>query len=325
MQLPFWQLPCVLGEKSMKGLELSQRYYERCFKDILFNDFINISNNLAIGLCGSGSECFGFDDNISEDHDFEPGFCIFIPDEDVIDRRTAFLLQRAYDKLPKEFEGYKRSIISPVGGNRHGVIRINDFIIDKLGGFPLTNEQWLRLPSYSLAEFINGEIWYDGNGHFTAIRQYVKDMPEDVRLKRLAGQLIVMAQSGQYNVERCMNHGEIAASQLAVNEFVNSALEAIFLINHMYKPYYKWSFRALTNLPALSHLYYPLEFLLLGDKDDRNGKLFTIGEICHAIQDELRKQCISSMECDDMEKHAYSVNDHIKDNDIRSLNIFYTV
>jgi hypothetical protein len=90
-------------------------------------------------------------------------------------------------------------------------------------------------------------------------------------------------------------------------------------------PYYKWSFKAMKSLPVLSDLYQGLESLLLQGGYDKNLKLYTIGEICHAVQDELRKQNVSAMECDDMEKHAYSVNDHIKDANIRSMNIFCTV
>ncbi len=314
-----------MRKSEMKGLELSRKYYEECFKELLFSEFAGISEKVAVGLCGSGSECYGFDDEISTDHDFEPGFIIFIPSEDVIDRRTAFLLQRSYDKLPKEFNGYKRSLVSPVGGSRHGVIRIADFVYDKLGSFPFSTEQWLSLPLNNLSETVNGEIWYDGYGHMNAIRKYVSEMPEEIRLKRMAGQLIVMAQSGQYNVERCINHGEIAASQLAINEFVNATLTVIFLLNQKYMPYYKWSFKAMRSLPILSDLYQGLESLLLLGSDNKNSKLFTIGEICHAVQDELRKQGVSAMECDDMEKHAYSVNDHIKDANIRSMNIFCTV
>jgi len=41
------------------------------------------------------------------------------------------LLERAYSALPKEYMGFKRSPLSPVGGNRHGVIRISDFFETK--------------------------------------------------------------------------------------------------------------------------------------------------------------------------------------------------
>ena len=68
----------------MKGLELSRKYYEECFKELLFTEFADLSKKVAVGLCGSGSECYGFDDEISTDHDFEPGFIIFVPSEDVI-------------------------------------------------------------------------------------------------------------------------------------------------------------------------------------------------------------------------------------------------
>ena len=111
----------------MKGLELSRAYFEEYGRPMLEKDFPQLLPFLAAGLTGSGSECFGFDDNISQDHDFEPGFCLFLPGEDIVDRRTAFLLERAYAKLPKEFCSLKRSLLQPVGGSRHGVIRTGDF------------------------------------------------------------------------------------------------------------------------------------------------------------------------------------------------------
>ena len=129
----------------MKGLEIAEKYYLEFGREMIDNEFSDIKDKIAVGLAGSGSECFGFDDDISRDHDFEPGFCIFIPDESVIDRKTAFLLERAYAKLPKEFMGMKKSLLSPVGGGRHGVIRIPDFFTEKTGtpDANLSTAQWL--------------------------------------------------------------------------------------------------------------------------------------------------------------------------------------
>ena len=63
----------------MKGLELSKKYYLEYGLPMLERDFAQYLPFLAIGLVGSGSECLGYDDEISTDHDFEPGFCIFYP------------------------------------------------------------------------------------------------------------------------------------------------------------------------------------------------------------------------------------------------------
>ena len=117
----------------MKGLELSERFYREYGEPMLKEQFPDLLPYIAAGLFGSGSECYGFDDELSQDHDFEPGFCIFLPSETVVDRRKAFLLERAYTKLPKEFEGFKRALVTPVGGARHGVLRTEDFSRKKPG------------------------------------------------------------------------------------------------------------------------------------------------------------------------------------------------
>ena len=75
----------------MKGLELSKAFYEEYGKEML-EEFPELLPYLAAGLAGSGSECFGYDDEISADHDLEPGFCIFLPGEEIVDRKSAFLL-----------------------------------------------------------------------------------------------------------------------------------------------------------------------------------------------------------------------------------------
>ena len=154
----------------MRGLELARAYYEAHGAPMLREQFPHLMPLVAAGLFGGGSECFGYDDDISRDHDFEPGFMLLLSGEDVVSRRQAFLLERAYGKLPREFMGLRRGLMQPVGGPRHGVLRTADFFMEKVGSPDgvLTVGQWLSTPEYALAEAVNGAVFFDGSGEVTA-------------------------------------------------------------------------------------------------------------------------------------------------------------
>ena len=313
----------------MNGLELSRAFFEEYGRPMLETQFGEWMPYLAAGLFGSGSECFGFDDDVSRDHDFEPGFCIFLPEESVVDRRTAFLMERAYSKLPRTFMGLSRPVLQPVGGARHGFFRTTEFF-RKLIGSPhgmLDLREWLSLPEQSLAEATNGELYFDSLGEVTRIRDALRYFPEDVRCKKLAGQLLLMEQAGQYNYERCIAHGETGAAQLAIGEFVSSAMSAVFLLNRQYQPYYKWRFRAFRHLKKLSELADPFEQLLTtgNDPDRAAWKACQIEAVCSAVRSELALQGLSNAEGDDLERHAYAVNDLIENSELRNLHILAAI
>lgn len=313
----------------MKGIEISKAYFDEYGRPMLEKDFSDILPYLCVGMVGSGSDCYGFDDEISRDHDFEPGFCIFIPNEDAVDRRKEFLLERAYAKLPKEFMGLKRSLVSPVGGRRNGVIRTEEFYTNKIGSADgkLSVLDWLTISESYLFEATNGEIFFDNYGEFSEIRNRIMNMPEDIRLKKLAGNMLLMAQSGQYNYGRCLSHGETGAAQLAVIEFVNAAMKTVFLLNKKYMPYYKWSFRAMRDLKLFSTFSDSFEYLLTSENDSVTAQTKTdvIEDIASMIIGYLIDNEMTKAICGDLEKHAYSVNDSISDPNIRNMNIFTAV
>ena len=313
----------------MTGMELAREYWESFGAPMIREQFPEQEGLIAAALTGSGSECYGFDDELSRDHDFEPGFCLFLPGEDRVDRRTAFLLERAYAKLPQEFRGFRRQKMGPVGGHRHGVFRIDEYFTEKVGcpAAELTPERWLRLPDYALAEAVNGEVFRDDAGILTACRDTLREIPEDVRRKKLAGQLLIMGQSGQYNYRRCLGHGETGAAQLAAGEFVRSAMAVFFLLRRTYMPYYKWSFRALRALPGGEDLGRSLEWLLTTENGEElaEDKYFCMEGIAADFIELLQEQGLTKADCGDLEKHAYSVNDGIRDPEIRNLHILYCV
>ena len=205
-------------------------------------------------------------------------------------------------------------------------MRISDFYrrFTGLPGAPETWQDWLYLPSYALAQAVSGEVFRDDLGEFSRIRQEIAcGMPEDVRRKKLAARLALMAQSGQYNYARCLAHGEDGAAMLAVSEFIKNTAEAVFLLNRRHAPYYKWLLRGMRGLEKLGELADALEFLLTGDNDE-DGKVLksqVIEDICAQIVSELHTQGLSCGNWDYLEKHAFDVQSHIGNASIRALHV----
>jgi hypothetical protein len=308
----------------MKGLELSRKYYETYGKPMLEEEFPDYVPRIAVGLAGEGSECFGFDDDISTDHDFGPSFCLWLTDEDYA--AIGEKLAADYAKLPAEFEGVRFENASAYGDGRRGVMRTGDFY-EKLTGSRNGQFSWqdfLFVPDYSFATAVNGQVFTDPLGEFSAIRERIKTaMPEDIRLKKIAARAASMAQSGQYNFSRCQKHGETAAAAVALSEFAKQTVMMVFLLNRQYCPYYKWMFRAMKELPLLSGLSADLEWLLAEENKDGTIalKIDRIEKISAAVIGELKRQNLTDGDWDYLEPHAFSVMMRIQDGQIRALHV----
>lgn len=306
----------------MRGIDLSRAFYEEYGKPMLEGEFSEIVDRIAVGLVGHGSECFGFDDEISTDHDFEPGFCLWLTDED--ERDFGFKLFRAYSKLPKEYMGVKCLNKSALGAQSKGVHTISEFYSEYTGrcGAPECWQDWLYTPSHYFAEATNGEVFHDPLGKFSEIRKMIKfGMPEDVRLKKIASCALKAAQSGQYNYKRCIFHGELGSARLALDEFVRNCTEIVFLLEKRHAPYYKWVFKAMRDLHKLAPLSEKLEKLITLPSDETLMIELEIEAISSEIISELKNQNITKATCGFLESHAYSVNQMIENSEIRNLHI----
>lgn len=307
----------------MKGLELSKAYYEAFGKQMIHDKFPELEKEIAIGLVGSGSECYGYDDEISKDHDFEPGFCMFVPP--YFDEKTIFKLERAYASLPSEYLGYKRRKLTPIDEMKYGVIRIDEFYKNKIGyafGFE-TLTDWLKVEEFYILEATNGEVFKDDLGVFSIVRNNLKNIPQDVILKKLAGNLFLMHQSGMYNFTRMIQRNDLSGAQVSLFEFVKHAINCIYLLNNTLMPYYKWMFKGLDNLTLLNDLKNDLSFLILNNNDKETiiKKQELISLISERIISELINKNYTKEKCSNLDTHAYSVNNQIKDPELRNLNI----
>lgn len=241
----------------MKGMALSRTFWEQCAKPMVERRHPRLRGRVAAGLIGHGSECYGFDNEQSHDHDFGPGCCLWLTDEDY--RRFGADLQADYDALPETFMGYgpRESTARAQGpARRVGVFAIGDFFAGITGyrAAPTDDRphEWLMLDEATLAAATNGEVFADPLGALLSTRQGFKTMPDDVRLSLISKRLGMIAQAGQYNLPRMLKRGDGAAAWLAVNACVEAAASLVFLINTPitagYMPFYKWRFAALRRL-----------------------------------------------------------------------------
>ena len=306
----------------MKGLEEARKFYEEAGAEMISRNFGDFENRIAVGLVGHGSECFGFDDQPSRDHEFETGFCIWLTKDD--EEKIGFRLMRAYDKLVKSVNGERADRV--VENGFQGVFVTGDFYRRYTGcdGAPKTWQDWLYTNSAYFAEATNGEVFRDDLGEFTKIRnEILHGMPEDVRAKKIGSCSLKAAQSGQYNYARCLAHGEEGAAMLALFEFVTNAIELAFLLNRKHCPYYKWALRSMDGLDKFAELKQPLEFLLTADNDKagQSVKKAIVEDISLALANEINAQFDLGVEGGFLEPYAYAIQKRIKNSDIRNLHI----
>lgn len=303
----------------MKGLELSRQYWLYIGRPALAAACPALLNRACVGLVGEGSECFGFDDEISRDHDWGPGFCLWLTPEDMETYGAA--AQEFYRGLPQEYLGFRRLHVGPETSHRVGVQVIPDFYARYIGfsRAPQTVREWRMAPETGLSVVTNGEVWQDPAGRFSEIRAALLDFyPEQLRRKKLAAACALAAQSGQYNYSRCMRRGETVAAFTALGEFIVQAQKIAFLLNRRYAPYYKWTHRALGTLPILgTELGVRLRMLA----EDSGGREPRIEEISAAIISELRRQGLSSSRSDFLLDHGTEIQAGITDPELRRLHL----
>lgn len=161
----------------MKGIELCRAYFEaegRPMLTELERQYPELKGRLAAGLVGQGSECLGFDDERSRDHDFGASFCIWLPQE--LYARYGGVCQEAYERLPSAFEGMPKRQESRNGSGRVGALSTQQFFYGLIGreDAPQNNMEWMFVPESRLSMASNGEVFLDESGEFSRIYERLK-------------------------------------------------------------------------------------------------------------------------------------------------------
>ncbi len=232
----------------------SRRFYENQVAPMIHEKFPEYEDRIAAGIAGEGSDCFGYDDFISRDHDFGTGVCLWLTQEDF--HRFGRLLSIAYNELVDRQKG---ADLTDRLRQRRGVMTINSFYsnvlctdIDAEDG-AVSEEIWRKMDHSCLATAVNGEIFRDDLGVFSSFRKFLLDYyPDRIWRERVAQELHNFSACLQVNYARSMSRKDIPAAQIARARGLEAAMELYFLSKRIYPPYYKWTYRALTELDTES-------------------------------------------------------------------------
>lgn len=234
------------------NLERSEEFYRKYGKKMIAEQFPEYSKRIAAGVVGEGSDCFGFDDYISADHDYGQGFILWLTESDY--QKIGEKLQKAYEQLLHDhaLDLQKGTFLSA----RRGVKSINEFY-SGLFGVKKNYEAGEAIPfaeieESRLAEGVNGKVFEDQLGVFTGVRNLLFGYYDrSLWLKKIAAELHAFSGYGQSNYPRAMARQDVVTAQICVAKAVESAMNLIYLLNRSYAPYDKWKMKGLKGLPLL--------------------------------------------------------------------------
>ncbi len=307
----------------MKGLVLAESFYTECFEPLVMAQHPELMDIIAAGLVGEGSECLGFDDKTSQDHDFGAGFCVWLPERLLPQWRDKIL--GLFLALPAEYKGYKNKFLDASQSERVGVFSIEEFYGRFLGivAKPTKLSEWRRMSPEFLASTTNGKVFHDKLGDFSSIRQELLAFyPDDIFKKKLARNLALMAQTGQYNALRMQERKDNGAVALSILHYVDNALSAYFLLEKKYKPFYKWSFHALKELSTDARKFAEqLESFINSYMETKIISETALDAIAEKIVEKLQKEKISQIQDKWLMTQAEHIQKSIEHAQLRAMPI----
>lgn len=240
-------------------IDISHQFFDEIVKPILLEHFPDETAQTAFGVFGYGSEVLGLDDEYSSDHHWGLRINALIPDY-LVSIRKERMLQTVADNLPPTYHGHSL---------REGYTGVASLEIDSLEGFlkrtvgtispPETYLEWLNVPEEDVTHVINGQIWYDPSGCFTAIRRSFQGYyPEPVRLRRIAHWCRYFSGMGTYAVKRAILRDNEYYAVVAFGKAIRWGVQLAFMLEKQYYPYDKWIMAYFRRLPRLGNPLAPI-------------------------------------------------------------------
>ena len=237
-------------------IDISHDFFEQVIKPILVESYPDEVAQMTFGVFGLGSEALRLDDEYSRDHHWGLRIDALMPEEVFTHKREA-MLETLRAKMPSTYQGYELGE-GPVAGTGIAPDILSGMLSRTIGieHPPETHKEWLNIPEEDIMHVINGEVWHDPSGEFTAVRQKLQEYyPEPVRLRRMAHWCRYYSGMGTYALKRAMLRDNELYASIAFAKSIRLGIQLAFMLDKQYAPYDKWLLDFFKRLPRL---YDPL-------------------------------------------------------------------
>ncbi|MBX3010825.1 MAG: DUF4037 domain-containing protein [Caldilineaceae bacterium] len=240
-------------------IDISRHFFEEVVQPILQEHFPVETAQMAFGIFGYGSEALRLDDEYSRDHHWGLRIDALMPPALFATKRQA-IMATLQAHLPESFQGHSL---------REGHLAGAGLAPDNLQAFlqrtigidhaPQSNVEWLKIPEEDIIHVVNGEVWHDPLGEFTALRQVFQGYyPEPVRLRRIAHWCRFFSGMGSYALKRALLRDNEFYATTRFSNALRLGIQLAFLLDKQYFPYDKWLIAYLERLPRLATPMVPL-------------------------------------------------------------------
>ena len=260
------------------GLKLNELFFGEVIRPLLADSYPNLTYSAA--RLGSGSDVLGYDTPMSTDHDWGIRQQLFLNEAD-FEKHGATIHELFRHRFPPIFRDYpvhfgpadeegtrllEEKTAGPID-HRLEVTTIGRFMADHLPFDPLaelTAADWLVTPQQKLLAVTKGQVYADGLGELTAVRQKLAWYPHDVWLYLLMAQWARIGQEEHF-VGRAGYVDDDLGSQLLAGRLVHDIMLLCFLMEKRYAPYPKWFGTAFKELTCYEALQPTLRQVLLAE------------------------------------------------------------
>lgn len=233
-------------------IDISRAFFFDLVLPILEQEFPEETAQTAFGVFGYGSEVLHLDDEYSSDHHWGLRINAVMPQALLAEKEQAILSTVAAN-LPDAYKG--QSLREGYAGTKAlSLMSLEGFLRQTIGidHAPRDYAEWLSMPEEDIIHVINGEIWRDDLGRFTAIREALSAYyPEPVRLRRIAHWCRYFSGMGTYALRRAILRNNEYYASIAFGKAIRWGVQLGFLLEKTYCPYDKWTLAYLPRLPRL--------------------------------------------------------------------------